>query len=70
MIFKQFKGSSSPILKISNLQAGDYMFSLEVEDVKGQTSTADVHLVVLKGLTYVSKHVDIVIKLHLIKRRG
>ncbi|CAL1530068.1 unnamed protein product [Lymnaea stagnalis] len=39
-------GVRSPILQLSNLEVGDYKFTLKVTDSSGQTDTADVHVFV------------------------
>ncbi|GAB1606635.1 dyslexia-associated protein KIAA0319-like protein [Argonauta hians] len=39
-------GVRSPILKISNLEVGNYKFTLKVTDTGGQNATADVHVFV------------------------
>ncbi|KAL3892207.1 hypothetical protein ACJMK2_004439 [Sinanodonta woodiana] len=39
-------GVRTPLLHLSNLEVGDYTFTLKVIDIVGQSSTADVHIVV------------------------
>ncbi|XP_029634783.1 dyslexia-associated protein KIAA0319-like protein isoform X4 [Octopus sinensis] len=39
-------GVRSPVLKISNLEVGNYKFTLKVTDTGGQNATADVHVFV------------------------
>lgn len=39
-------GVRSPFLHLSNLQEGDYTFTLKITDTAGQTSSADVHVFV------------------------
>lgn len=39
-------GVRSPVLHLTNLEAGDYKFTLKVTDSSGQTDTADVHVFV------------------------
>ncbi|XP_013408789.1 dyslexia-associated protein KIAA0319-like protein isoform X2 [Lingula anatina] len=40
------QGVRTPFLHLSNLQEGDYTFTLKVTDTSGQTDTADVHVFV------------------------
>ncbi|KAJ8322025.1 hypothetical protein KUTeg_000496 [Tegillarca granosa] len=40
------QGVRSPVLKLSNLQLGDYTFTLKVTDTADQVSTANVHVFV------------------------
>ncbi|XP_060562361.1 LOW QUALITY PROTEIN: dyslexia-associated protein KIAA0319-like protein, partial [Ruditapes philippinarum] len=44
--FFYFKGARSSELHLSNLEVGDYTFTLKVTDSAGQVSTADVHVYV------------------------
>ena len=37
------------MLHLSNLEVGDYTFTLKVTDLAGQSSTADVHVYVKPG---------------------
>lgn len=43
------QGVRTPYLKIDGLQVGKYVFSLQVTDSSGQTSTADVNVLVRPG---------------------
>lgn len=40
------QGARSSVLQLSNLEVGDYTFTLKVTDSAGQTSSADVHVYV------------------------
>lgn len=40
------QGAREPVLHLSNLEVGDYTFTLKVTDKAGQSSTADVHVYV------------------------
>lgn len=47
-------GSSTPVLKLTNLQAnekfGPYIFRLEVSDASGQTDSATISILVNKAV--------------------
>lgn len=45
-MLKNLKGSSGPILHVSNMVGGDYSFTLRVTDSGGQTSDSRVTVVV------------------------
>ena len=42
------------MLRLENLEVGDYTFTLKVTDTAGQTSTADVHVFVKPGKSHLS----------------
>ena len=42
------------MLRLENLEVGDYTFTLKVTDTAGQTSTADVHVFVKPGKSHQS----------------
>ncbi len=43
------QGVRTAVLRLQNLEVGDYTFSLKVTDTSGQTSTADVRVFVKPG---------------------
>ncbi len=45
------QGVRTSVLRLENLEVGDYTFTLKVTDTAGQTSTADVHVFVKNGNT-------------------
>ena len=45
-VFVLFQGVRTSVLQLSNLEEGDYTFTLKVTDTAGQTDTADVHVFV------------------------
>lgn len=49
IILDYFQGVRTPFLHLSNLEVGDYTFTLKVSDAAGHTSTADVHVFVKPG---------------------
>lgn len=64
IIIKQFlfhvQGVRSPFLQLSNLEVGDYKFTLKVTDSSGQTDTADVQVFVKPGQPVTQVALDVV----------
>jgi len=48
------QGTRTSQLLLSNLEVGDYMFTLKVTDAANQVSTADIHVYVKPGTLQLS----------------